>query len=111
MLKRDPSKRLSAKEALNSAWIVEMAGETTPREKRGHRKQRTSIAFAPRSIAFIKYRDMQKLKKAALAWLATNATNDDITALKEVFKKIDVNNDGTITLEEMDKCLEEGEYH
>lgn len=110
LLKRDPSKRLSAKEALNSAWIVEMAGETTPREKRGHRKQRTSIAFAPRSIAFIKYRDMQKLKKAALAWLATNATNDDITALKEVFKKIDVNNDGTITLEEMDKCLEEAHF-
>lgn len=106
MLRRDPSKRLSAAKALEHPWITEMAG---PPKKKGHRKQRTSIAFAPRSVAFMKYRDMQKLKKAALAWLATNATNDDISALKDVFKKIDVNNDGTITLKELDECLEDGE--
>ena len=81
-----------------------------PEKKEGRRRQRTSIALAPRSIAFMKYRDMQKLKKAALGWLAQNATNDDIEALKAVFKKIDVNNDGTITLQELDECLEDGEY-
>lgn len=113
LLRRDPSKRLSASDALKHSWITEMAGDKKEDEKEkemGHRRKRTSIAFAPRSIAFIKYRDMQKLKKAALAWLATNATNDDITALKEVFKKIDVNNDGTITLQELDGCLEDGTY-
>lgn len=107
LLRRDPSKRLSASRALEHAWIKEMA-EVTP--KKGRRKQRTSIAFASRSIAFIKYRDMQKLKKAALGWLATNSTNDDITALKQVFKKIDVNNDGTVTLKELDECLEDAHF-
>ena len=102
LLKRDPSKRLSASEALVHPWITEMAGVE-------NRRQRTSIAFASRSIAFIKYRDMQKLKKSALSWLATNARNDDITAVKNVFKKIDVNNDGTITLQELDACLKDGE--
>lgn len=107
LLRRDPSKRLSASKALEHPWIREMAGQT---KKKGHRKQRTSIAYAPLSIAFMKYRDMQKLKKAALAWLATNATNDDITALKDVFKKIDVNQDGTITLKELDECLENAHF-
>lgn len=107
LLKRDPSKRLSAANALEHTWIKEM---TAPKAKQGHRKQRTSIAIASRSIAFIKYRDMQKLKKAALAWLATNSTNDDIAALKEVFKKIDVNNDGTVTLQELDECLKDAHF-
>lgn len=107
LLKRDPSKRLSASDALNHRWIREKTRDTTPPPKEGHRRQRTSIAVAPRSIAFIKYRDMQKLKKAALAFLAVNATNDDITALKDVFHKIDTNNDGTITLQELDECLKD----
>ena len=108
MLRRDPQKRISAAKGLEHTWIKEMAGEANASRK-GHRRQRTSIAIAPQSIAFIKYRDMHKLKKAALGWLATNSTNDDLTALKEVFKKIDVNNDGTITLEELDQCLKQCE--
>lgn len=110
MLRRDPSKRLSAAKALEHPWIREMTGRETPPKTKGHRKQRTSIAFASRSIAFMKYRDMQKLKKAALGWLAMNSTNDDITALKDIFKKIDVNNDGTITLEELDECLKTAHF-
>mmetsp|Transcript_27607 Transcript_27607/g.59333 ORF Transcript_27607/g.59333 Transcript_27607/m.59333 type:complete len:565 (-) Transcript_27607:540-2234(-) len=112
MLKRDPSKRLSAAQLLKHPWIKEMAGPPPQvnREVPDHRRKRSSIALAPRSIAFIKYRDMQKLKKSALAWLATNSTNDDITALKAVFKKIDVNHDGTVTLEELDECLEDAHF-
>mmetsp|Transcript_10884 Transcript_10884/g.23588 ORF Transcript_10884/g.23588 Transcript_10884/m.23588 type:complete len:492 (-) Transcript_10884:271-1746(-) len=104
LLKRDPSKRLSASDALNHPWIKMNA---VPAPVANHRSKRSSIAFASRSIAFIKYRDMQKLKKSALGWLATNSTNDDITALKGIFKKIDVNNDGTLTLQELDECLKD----
>mmetsp|Transcript_29907 Transcript_29907/g.63427 ORF Transcript_29907/g.63427 Transcript_29907/m.63427 type:complete len:560 (+) Transcript_29907:267-1946(+) len=108
LLRREPSKRLSAVNALEHPWIRTMAGDSD--KKKGHRKQRTSIAFASRSIAFMKYRDMQKLKKAALGYLATNTTNDDITALKDVFKKIDVDSDGTITLLELDECLKNATF-
>mmetsp|Transcript_13942 Transcript_13942/g.21956 ORF Transcript_13942/g.21956 Transcript_13942/m.21956 type:complete len:496 (+) Transcript_13942:1596-3083(+) len=112
MLKRDPSKRLSAAQSLQHPWIKEKAGPSsqTNNEVPNHRRKRSSIALAPRSIAFIKYRDMQKLKKSALAWLATNSTNDDITLLKDVFKKIDVNHDGTVTLEELDECLKDAHF-
>ena len=55
---------------------------------------------------------MQKLMKAALAYLATNATNDDITLLKDVFAKIDVGNIGTITLQQLlDECPKHGEFY
>ena len=105
MLKVDPSKRLSASNALKHPWIKEMV---PTKEPRGRAEKRSSIAVAPKSLAFIKYRDTIKLKKAALAWLGTNSTNDDIETLKQVFKKIDVNKDGTVTLEELDECLKDG---
>jgi calcium-dependent protein kinase len=107
LLKRDPSKRLSASNALEHQWIREQTAEAPTRSKR---RQRTSIAHAPMSKAFIKYRDMQKLKKSALGFLACNATNDDIANLKKVFKEIDVNKDGTITLQELDDCLKNAQF-
>ena len=110
LLRRDPTKRLTAAQALLHPWILEL----TPPQCRGGiegvpRRRQSSIAVASRSLAFIKYRDMQKLKKAALAYLATNASNDDITRLKDVFAKIDVGNVGTITLQQLDECLKNGE--
>jgi calcium-dependent protein kinase len=110
LLRRDPSKRLTAAQALLHPWILTMAApqclgslEAVPR------RRQSSIAVASRSLAFIKYRDMQKLKKAALAYLASNATNDDITLLKDVFSEIDVGNVGTITLQQLDEGLKNGE--
>lgn len=104
LLKRDPSKRLSAAEALQHKWILEMT------QVAGKRGERHSIVFASRSIAFKKYRDMQKLKKAALTCLAQNATNDDIAELKSVFNEVDVDNDGTLTLQELDDCLKTANF-
>ena len=104
MLERDPTKRGSAAELLEHPWILEMTMST-----RARRNLRSSIIFSKKSITFKKYRGMQKLQKAALAWIATNVTSDEVTKLKDVFKKIDTNNDGTITLGELDECIEAGE--
>ncbi len=109
LLQRTPSNRPTAASALEHSWIREMTTQSAncgdddffmPQQHR-----RSSIAFAPLSIAFIKYRDMQKLKKAALAYLAATSTNEDIVALRRVFSTIDVNRDGTITLQDLDHCL------
>lgn len=45
------------------------------------------------SLEFVKYKEVQKMKKAALAHLA----NYNFTLLKNVFAAIDVGNAGTIT--------------
>ena len=105
LLRKDPSKRLTASEALQHPWVQEMSKANS---QRGRQNLRASIVFSPQSITFLKYRGMQKLKKAALTYIATNVTNDEISALKDVFLKIDVNNDGTLTLQELDECLENG---
>ena len=88
MLKKEPSQRLIASKALVHPWIKTMASGDAAAEKRGHCKQQKSIAFASRSIAFMNYRNMQKLKKAALGYLTTNVTKDDISALKDIFKRL-----------------------
>eukprot|EP00956_Cyclotella_meneghiniana_P033918 scaffold100373_cov51-Cyclotella_meneghiniana.AAC.1 len=105
MLKRDPTKRGSAAELLEHPWILEMTMST-----RARRNLRSSIIFSKKSITFKKYRGMQKLQKAALAWIATNVTSDEVTKLKDVFKKIDTNDDGTITLGELDECIEAAHF-
>jgi calcium-dependent protein kinase len=105
MLKRDPTKRSTAAESLNHPWIQEMTMST-----RARRNLRSSIVFSKKSITFKKYRGMQKLQKAALTWIATNVTNDEVTQLRDVFKKIDTNNDGTITLEELDECIKAAHF-
>ncbi|KAL3812130.1 hypothetical protein ACHAXA_009389 [Cyclostephanos tholiformis] len=114
LLQRNPTQRPTAARALEHRWIKEMTPQSEGGDGTFHRQQqqhrKSSIAFAPLSIAFIKYRDMQKLKKAALAYLATNCTNDDIVALKEVFSTIDVKKKGTITLQELDDCLKNCDY-
>jgi len=104
MLKIDPTQRTTAAESLEHPWIQEMTMST-----RARRNLRSSIIFSKKSITFKKYRGMQKLQKAALAWIATHVTNDEVTQLKDVFTKIDTNHDGTITLEELDECIKAGE--
>lgn len=48
---------------------------------------------------------MNKLKKAALGYIATNLTDKEIRYLKELFEKSDANGDGTLTLTEFEDAL------
>lgn len=105
LLQPIPSKRPTAAQAMEHQWMKEMTPQSTEKKQRTSQIRKSSIAISPLSISFIKFRDMQKLKKAALAYLATNATGNDIVALRDVFSKIDTNKNGTITLEELDNCL------
>jgi len=105
LLQPIPSKRPTAAQAMEHQWMKEMTPQSTEKKQRTSQIRKSSIAISPLSISFIKFRDMQKLKKAALAYLATNATGNDIVALRDVFSKIDTDKNGTITLEELDNCL------
>jgi len=52
------------------------------------------------------YEKTSGLKKVALTALAINASHDDIKELKELFNALDVNGDGSLTLDELAKGLE-----
>jgi calcium-dependent protein kinase len=89
MLNSDPKQRLSAFDVLNHPWIKE-DGEApdTPLDNAvlGRLKQ---------------FRAMNKFKKVALRVIAGCLSEEEIMGLKEMFKGMDTDNSGTITLEEL----------
>ncbi|XP_031121383.1 calcium-dependent protein kinase 17-like [Ipomoea triloba] len=89
MLNSDPKQRLSAAEVLNHAWIKE-DGEApdTPLDN----------AVLDRLKQF---RAMNKFKKVALRVIAGCLSEEEIMGLKQMFKGMDTDGSGTITLEEL----------
>ncbi|KAF8696950.1 hypothetical protein HU200_036595 [Digitaria exilis] len=89
MLRQDPKERLTAAEILNHPWIRE-DGEAPDK---------------PLDITVIgrmkQFRAMNKLKKLALKVVAENLSDEEIMGLKEMFRSLDTDNSGTITLEEL----------
>ncbi|KAI3450044.1 hypothetical protein Pfo_006709 [Paulownia fortunei] len=93
MLNSDPKQRLTAFQVLNHPWIKE-DGEApdTPLDN----------AVLNRLKQF---RAMNQFKKVALRVIAGCLSEEEIMGLKEMFKGIDTDNSGTITLEELKQGL------
>lgn len=52
---------------------------------------------------------MQKLKKAALVAIASKLTQDQVGSLGDIFRRIDKEGDGVMTLTELDNAIQMGE--
>uniref|UniRef100_A0ACD5U3C6 Uncharacterized protein n=1 Tax=Avena sativa TaxID=4498 RepID=A0ACD5U3C6_AVESA len=93
MLTSDPKRRISAYDALNHPWIKE-EGEAPDtlldNAVLGRLKQ---------------FRAMNQFKKAALRVIAGCLSEEEIRGLKEMFKGMDSDNSGTITVDELRKGL------
>ncbi|EER98014.1 calcium-dependent protein kinase 17 [Sorghum bicolor] len=93
MLNRDPRKRLTAHEALCHPWVcVDGVAPDKPLDS----------AVLTRLKQFSA---MNKLKKMALRVIAENLSEDEIAGLREMFKMLDTDNSGQITLEELKSGL------
>ncbi|WOK98574.1 calcium-dependent protein kinase 15 [Canna indica] len=89
MLRTDPKERLTAAEILNHSWVRE-DGEAPDKP--------LDLAVIDRMKQF---RAMNKLKKVALKVIAESLSEEEIMGLKEMFKSMDTDNSGTLTLEEL----------
>ncbi|CAI9771782.1 unnamed protein product [Fraxinus pennsylvanica] len=89
MLQADPRHRLTAVEVLQHPWMRE-DGDASDKP--------LDIAVLSRMKQF---RAMNKLKKVALKVIAENLSEEEIMGLKEMFKSMDTDNNGTITYEEL----------
>ncbi|XP_015055554.1 calcium-dependent protein kinase 20-like [Solanum pennellii] len=94
MLVREPKKRLTAHEVLCHPWV--RVGGVAPDKP-------LDSAVLSRLNQFSA---MNKLKKIAIRVIAENLSGEEIAGLKQMFKMIDADNSGHITLEELKKGLE-----
>lgn len=93
MLVADPKKRAKADEILRHEWMKENGvASDKPLDN----------AVVGRLKGFAA---MNKLKKTALMWMATNLPREEIEGLKQMFMSIDTDRNGTITVEELKKGL------
>ncbi|KAF8710010.1 hypothetical protein HU200_029735 [Digitaria exilis] len=94
MLIRDPKKRLTAHEALCHPWVcIDGVAPDKPLDS----------AVLSRLKQFSA---MNKLKKMALRVIAESLSEEEIAGLKEMFKMLDADNSGHITLEELKTGLQ-----
>ncbi|XP_047309961.1 calcium-dependent protein kinase 20-like [Impatiens glandulifera] len=94
MLVRDPKKRLTAHEVLCHPWIqVDGLAPDKPLDS----------AVLSRLKQFSA---MNKLKKIAIRVIAESLSEEEIAGLRQMFKMIDSDNSGQISLEELKKGLE-----
>ncbi|KAE9590124.1 putative protein kinase CAMK-CDPK family [Lupinus albus] len=94
MLIRDPKKRMTAHEVLCHPWV--QIGGAAPDKP-------LDSAVLSRLKQFSA---MNKLKKIAIRVIAESLSEEEIGGLKEMFKMIDTDNSGQITLEELKNGLE-----
>ncbi|KAM0053258.1 putative protein kinase CAMK-CDPK family [Helianthus debilis subsp. tardiflorus] len=94
MLVRDPKRRLTAPEVLRHPWV--QADGVAPDKP-------LDSAVLSRLKQFSA---MNKIKKIAIRVIAENLSEEEIAGLKNMFKMIDADGSGQITLEELKKGLE-----
>uniref|UniRef100_A0A453HQR6 non-specific serine/threonine protein kinase n=1 Tax=Aegilops tauschii subsp. strangulata TaxID=200361 RepID=A0A453HQR6_AEGTS len=93
MLNINPKERLTAFQVLNHPWIKEDGdAPDTPLDNVVLNRLK-------------QFRAMNQFKKAALRVIAGCLSEEEIRGLKEMFKNIDKDNSGTITLEELKNGL------
>jgi calcium-dependent protein kinase len=92
---------------MQHAWMGEQLGLDKDKKK----KKRSLSLANHRTGEFTKYLAMKKLRKAALGYIATNLTNDEVGKLEEIFRTMDTNGDGTISMTDLDNAIAQGNFN
>lgn len=90
------SLRLSAAEVLNNKWLRIL----TSKAKDNSVNTDNSGLLNLNIENLKKYTNSQMLKKAVLTFIASRLKSEDIHNLTEIFKSLDLNNDGYLSLDE-----------
>lgn len=93
LLVKDPRARMTAAQALSHAWVRE-GGEATDIP--------LDVSVLSNMRQFVKY---SRLKQVALKALASTLNHEEIADLRDQFNAMDMDRNGTITLEEMRQAL------
>ena len=83
-----PSQRYTASQVLNHEWM-----------KKTQNLSKSLLKLNWNSLK--NFHNYCKLKKAALTYIASQLSENEITDLGRLFKNIDKNNDGVLTIDEI----------
>ena len=87
------SERLNAQQVLNHVWL----------QKNAPNSEGYILEVNKKHIK--NYYNSNKLKKSIINFISSRLNDDEIEHLKKIFYEMDINKDGSITLEEMQQCL------
>ncbi|KAF4696080.1 substrate-specific activator of APC-dependent proteolysis, variant 2 [Perkinsus olseni] len=91
----DPSRRLTAEQALHHPWIDSLAPGASVK------------TISPGALVNLNnFNKQNKLKRMALTVIARQIPEDSIEELRQMFSALDKNGDGTLTVEEISKGFE-----
>ena len=85
----DPKTRLTAEGVLNHAWL----------KNKSKISDQAILNLNPDSLKT--YKNQSKFQKAVLTFIASRLKDDEIKSLTEIFRALDTNKDGTLTLDEI----------
>ncbi|PWA58567.1 Calcium-binding EF-hand [Artemisia annua] len=94
MLEPDPKLRLTAKQVLEHSWLQ-------------NAKKAPNVPLGDVVKARLKqFSLMNRFKRKALRVIADFLSNEEVEDIKEMFKKIDIDDDGIVTIEELKAGLQ-----
>mmetsp|Transcript_6088 Transcript_6088/g.8856 ORF Transcript_6088/g.8856 Transcript_6088/m.8856 type:complete len:488 (-) Transcript_6088:359-1822(-) len=105
LLQLDPNKRMTAAEAMNHEWIVQRVGKTESTNE--PKNKEISNSSKERIDNFSSYLSVQKMKKKILGFITKHIPPSEVEKLGAMFKQMDLNNDGMLSLEEIESAIGE----
>ncbi|CAD8051707.1 unnamed protein product [Paramecium primaurelia] len=108
MLMKTPKKRLSARECLKHTWFeMQFQNVKVHREKSQQLLTQTNEDNRTIYQMLKMFRGGAKFKKEVTKVLVNQMNEKELHHLKQVFQKIDIDNSGTITIEELREALQQ----
>ncbi|CAK70725.1 unnamed protein product (macronuclear) [Paramecium tetraurelia] len=106
MLSKQPAQRLTSKELVKHNWFKKHF-KNDEKNSSGLNNSLNSSVFENRSIYSLLKQNQggAKFKKEVKTLLINQLNETELNSLKEIFKKIDVDNSGTITFQELKEAL------
>eukprot|EP00928_Gymnodinium_smaydae_P048822 TRINITY_DN3269_c0_g3_i1.p1 TRINITY_DN3269_c0_g3~~TRINITY_DN3269_c0_g3_i1.p1 ORF type:complete len:535 (-),score=126.12 TRINITY_DN3269_c0_g3_i1:115-1650(-) len=108
LMVKEPTKRPSALQALDNAWISAPAKAARTKGKKTSGTRQKSLITDADLVKLRKFGNMNQIKKACYNLLVAQLPDSKVKKMKAVFMELDYDRSGSISVEEIRGALEQG---